>query len=394
MLPRKVLCTFLVLTCPAVVVSAGVFLDTVDCINVPASSNFCVQGMTRDGQVVTTLGITHPMGFDGVGGALALDVCVLPGMDPDNPNLVEPTKKAIRIWNDLLATTRQCRNCTLLEDPDPPQAPDPIHAASVILHELGHCGLGLDHPNLRFDPPGAPDQRVNTSFTMSYDGSSVGISEGPDGIRGSFDDVQQAGGGMIPESVHWFRRSDNNPVIVDGTTIDISTYSRSIPNLPTGHSWSANANRDVAKSLGFEDTQTVMYSTLFRTQRYEGLSADDVNMVQMGKTGSDRMAGTSDDYTISLQFVDDCTGADIAVTFATIPGGSLGGCTADVVHSFPPSNPALALHYSVVPNNPKVSFLLVLLNTDLEPWDFGVVDVVFSDGFESGDFSEWDQVIP
>jgi hypothetical protein len=55
-----------------------------------------------------------------------------------------------------------------------------------------------------------------TSFTNSKDAAS--IDDGLDNIRGSRDDVPSP----LPGSrvLHWFRVSDNNPVVIDGTVID------------------------------------------------------------------------------------------------------------------------------------------------------------------------------
>ncbi len=392
-------CFSLALVC-GIPIHAGVFLGTIDCANdtstpVDPSDNFCAQGKLNDDVTnVNPFAVTHPMGYAGEGGVLNLTVCVSTLMDPDSARLVTATKEAVRIWNELVATTGQCRNCFLVEDPVFPKAPEPFHAASVLLHELGHCALGLDHPNLEFDPPGGADMREQTSFTASYDGSSIGISEGPDGIRGSFDDVQQAAGGMIPDSINWFRIADNNPIVVDGTVIDSTTYSRSVAaNLPDGHGWSANGNRDVAASLGFSDTQNVMYTAIARTQRYTGLTADEVNMVNMGMTGEDEIAGTAEDYAINLQFVDDCTNANIHVSFVDIapPAQPLGGCSGSIDFSFVPPSAASARHYSVVPSTVG-DFVFVALNSNMQPWDTSVE--IYADGFESGDLSEWDAVVP
>jgi len=384
--------TFLLVLLPEAL-SAGTYLGTVDCVNdpdtpVPPTENFCIPGKTVTGdEDVTPFGITHPIGYDGTNSPIGVKICIDSSIMPGGV-LREPTQRAIDGWNALLAHTGTCRNCLTLEQGTGPSAPVPYHAVSALLHELGHCALGLGHTNLQFDPPGAPDERVNTSFTMSYDGSSVGIAAGTDGIPGSFDDVQQAGGGMIPDSVHWFRIADNNPVIVDGTTIDTMTYSRSIAvNLPAGHGWAANANILVAAALGFPNTQAVMYSALVRGQQNASLTADDVNMVKMGMTGQDRLAGTSDDYGITLELVDDCATADLSVAFLPLNNDDVyGACGARADFSFP-QTPSSARHYSVV-KMPSTARLLVVLNRD-QDWNFGLEDEVFADGFESGDTCGW-----
>ena len=365
--------------------SAGVYSGMVDCSG-PIDVNFCATGTTAGGTDINPFGVTHPLGYDGSGGTIELTVCV----NPQDPVLIGPTQSVLATWAALVPATSQCRNCLTVEEPEP-APPVPYHAETALLHELGHCAMALGHPNLEYDPPGGQDVREITSYSMSYDGSSIGVSSGPDGIRGSLDDSQDAAGGGIATSVHWFRRSDNNPVVVDGTMIDTTTYSRSITTgLPGGHGWAASANKTVSASLGRPDTQSVMYSAGARLMRYTGLTADDVNMVKMARTGVDQMAGTADDYTVDLRYVADCAGADIVVEFsADLSSGTIGACLADRTFSFPPTNPMLHRHYSLrIPST--LTSLKVQLNEALE-WDFRVE--IFGDGFESGDLTGWTLVV-
>lgn len=365
------------------VAGAGVFFGTVDCRLAPPEDNFCAQGLTRAGQAVTPFGIVHPPGFSGPGGPLVVKICV----EPSSASLVGPVQRAIATWNASLPTVGNCpAPCLVVEEAEQAlTGAIPYHAESVLLHELGHCALGLDHPNLVFDPPGTPEGRIPTSFTMSYGGSSSGIDAGPDGIPGSFDDEQLAQGGMFPDSVPWFRRVDNNPVLIDSTVIDLDTYSRAASNLPAGHGWAANGNRRVAESLGAPNTNAVMYSHVDRGQRRTRLTADDVSMLKMAGTGVDRMAGTADDYTVALEFVADCVGADVAVNF--LPLGEtfgLAACGGRIELSFA-QNPFLAQNYTLVPR-PGQPRLDISLN-DFHEWD--TREEVFVDGFETGDLSGW-----
>ena len=185
---------------------AGVYRGTVRCNN-PIEENFCVQGETSepnpgDRHPVNAFGVVHPLGFDGTPGVSVITIAIC--VKPDSSDLIGPTQNAISIWNALTPTTGKCRHCIVHEDEGGPTAPFLFHAGSTILHELGHCAMGLGHTDLEYDPPGGPDAREPTSFTMSYDGSSVGTDAGPDNIRGSFDDIQQRPLGEIPVSVHWF----------------------------------------------------------------------------------------------------------------------------------------------------------------------------------------------
>ena len=273
--------------------NAGVYLGTTTCKpqDIPQGANFCQQGTTvpSPGDGVTPFGVTHPPGYAGAGGSLVVNVCV----SPEDSDLIPPTQRAVATWQSLTREVGQCLGCYLHEEGDPNPSSVPYHAESVVLHELGHCAVGLDHSDLQFDPPGDPERFERTSFTMSYDGVPEGIDAGIDEIRGSCDDVQESILGEIPESVHWFRRADNDPAIIDSTIIDTNSYSRSITQgLPQQCSWAANGNRAVNGQLGFSYTQNVMYSAIARGQKYLGLSSDDVNMVEMGMTGQDWLAST------------------------------------------------------------------------------------------------------
>jgi len=205
---------------------------------------------------------------------------------------------------------------------------------------------------------------------------------------------------MIPESVHWFRIADNNPFVIDATVIDSDTFSRSVAaNLPAGHSWAANANRRAGEELGVQSTQSVMYGLQVEGELKTSLTADDVNMVKMAFTGVDLQAGTADDYSVNLQFVGSCDGADVLITLGeTVTPATLAQCRAGVDFSFP-QNPLLARHLSIVPEFPGP--LVITLNQNIT-WDTGQncglsrgnASCVFADGFETGDTAAWNQTVP
>ncbi len=139
-----------------------------------------------------------------------------------------------------------------------------------------------------------------------------------------------------------------------------------------------------------------MYSHLPRKMRYLGLSADDVNMVEMGMTGEDWIAGTSEDYTINLQFTTNCSGAHVVLSGAPLgEQEDLGGCSAKVNYSFPPSIPATARHYTVVDNDGPGNPVQIIVNTSHD-WDFSPAgsSLIMSDDFESGDTSGWSVTVP
>ena len=194
--------------------------------------------------------------------------------------------------------------------------------------------------------------------------------------------------------IAYFRIADNNPFIVDATVIDRDTYSRNDMVLPVGDNYAASANRAVGEQLGFQNSQSVMYSLLEHGTRYSSLAADDVNMVKMGMTGADRDAGTADDYTIQLAFDSACTTSDVRVQLGNThidPQNmtTLGVCIASIEDSF--AQPAQQrFHHTLVPRLPLETQIVVELNPAIL-WDFAVV---FLSGFETGDFSEWSDVVP
>lgn len=152
------------------------------------------------------------------------------------------------LWNGLMATAGNCSGCRIWEDPDLPLPVPPLELRTVLIHEIGHCAFGIDHP----DWVNGDDEP--TSFTSSQNAST--ISPGSDGIRGTRDDLPSPLPGT--RLIHWFRKADNDPFVVDPTIIDDSTYSRQIISLPPGSSWPASGSRPVGESLGYPDSQSVM----------------------------------------------------------------------------------------------------------------------------------------
>jgi hypothetical protein len=132
-----------------------------------------------------------------------------------------------------------------------------------------------------------------------------------------------------------------------------------------------------------------MYASQVPGQFHKGLTADDVNMVKMAETGSDRLANTADDYRTFLRWTEDCTSADILVDVGFTEEDALGTCSTARVLSFPQS--PLRFHYSLALPGGEPRLPILLNITQL--WDEGP-EVVFLSGFESGDLSEWTSVVP
>ncbi len=345
----------------------------------------------RDTDDPPLFAIVHPPGFAGAGGQISIAVCASPG----NPELVQPIQDSFALWNSLTPATGNCTMCMRVEDISP-DMPFGVSGESVLVHELGHT-LGLDHTNLNLS--GTQTSATNAVRTTVVD-------FGADGIRGSSDDrhFPQPPSMNAARIIHWFRNVDNNPMAIDGTIIDATTFTRARSELPTGHTWPANGNSDyrtaapaddTADLLGSPNTQAVMYSFVNEDLVYTGLSADDVNTVQMGMTGLDNTASTADDYTFVFTFEPDCSQADIEVSLVDpftdpdfIPG-VLGVTVAQVTGI--PDPPNQTQHYFVGPNSGQAR-VLIKLNDNIT-WDFEII-VVFDDGFESGDTSSWDVTVP
>jgi len=348
---------------------------------------------------VTPFAITHPPGYDGTGGVIQLRVCLAKGDEA----FAGALQRAIATWNALSPTIDNCEGigCRVWEEPG--IAPGVADAESVLLHELGHCAFGLEHVERNWDAQATPDGIwEDTRFTRSW-----GVANPPNGIQlGSMTDVpgsrfniQIAAGGGAVNSVAWYRRADNNPFMIDGTVIELNTFSRSIGNLPVGSDWMANANRRVAEDLGLVPTQATMYGRFDFGSVQRRLTADDVNMVKMGMTGVDLQAGTADDYTVEL--VASCVDpiaifVDLTTTASPL---AFGECKLGVDYSFP-QNPNLARHFTVQALPDAFGILMLRLNENLT-WDTGQscdliqgVSCVFADGFETGDTTAWTQTVP
>lgn len=312
--------------------------------------------------------ITHPPGFMGDGGELVVRVCVR----EDSLSLVGPLQRVLATWNALEPMAGNCPACSVVNDPPPPPEAT-ADAFSTLLHEVGHCAMGLGEINWTEPSTGAV-----TNYTNSRD--TIAIALGDDRIEGSNDDVVFP----LPGSriIHWYRRSDNDPVVIDdGTVIDEATFTRALSALPVGHRWPASANRVVAESLGSPNTHAVMFSVADRDDTYLGLTADEVNMIRFARTGLDKIAGTPDDYVARLVYVADCATADFDVFFGVSTVG-FGRCTSATASI--PNPPLQTQHFRVVP--------LTLIMGETEDWDFG--SLIFEDGFEEGDLSAWNDTVP
>lgn len=241
--------------------------------------------------------VTHPSGYNGTGGTITLTI----GIDPLSPNaasMIIPTQNVIGTYNALMETTP---NYSLGAVPS-----GNVDFESVLLHEMGHS-LGLAHCNLATES-GLPGADQNYTKTTNGANNVFDINAGIDGIIGSADDIRGD-----DENLNYFKITDNNPFFT-AATIDQTTYSRDLIDLPSGN-FSANGDRDVAFALGFLNTETVMQQGSFTTEVQRTLSADDVAGLKYGEAGVDEIAGTVDDYTLVLNYIGLTDSADIVIAF-------------------------------------------------------------------------------
>ena len=135
-----------------------------------------------------------------------------------------------------------------------------------------------------------------------------------------------------------------------------------------------------------------MYSTIARRQVTYGLTADDVNMVRMSRTGVNLQfeGGGGDDYTLHLQVVP-CTSAhEVEVVYIDTQNAALAQCQWDVDYSYP--QPPLTAR--VFELEPKFGFARLRIEVNNQQLWWTDLPEAFLDGFESGDTSAWSSTSP
>ncbi|TDJ15553.1 MAG: hypothetical protein E2O66_01195, partial [Deltaproteobacteria bacterium] len=245
--------------------------------------------------------VTHPTGYTGSGGTVSVTVCI----DPTSANAAEmeiPVRNIVDTWNQRDPITG---NLLLGGSNDIPS--NGVDFESVALHELGHC-IGEAHANLASES-NLSDPQANA--TKSTDGADNGFdtNNGADDVYGSSDDLRDD-----DVNLHWFRKSNNNPFSI-ANTVDSSTYSRDLADLPSGDNFAANGDRSVSSLLGVPNTEAVMQQGTFVDEDQRRLSHDDAATLLYAMSGIDEIAGTSDDYALSLSYGGLATNCDVILDF-------------------------------------------------------------------------------
>lgn len=245
--------------------------------------------------------ITHPIGYYGAGGHIEVSVCIEP-KTPNATEMVPSIQNAVLTYNALAPTTG---NLKLGANNDIPGGF--IDLESTVVHEIGHC-VGLSHVNAATESGLSGADR---NYTRATNGANnvYDIAPGVDGIIGSDDDIR---GDDV--NLHWFVKATNDPFAMPAT-VDSTTYSRSLADLPASHLFAANADRTLATALGYPNTEAVMQQGAFSDEDQRQLTPDDVATLRLGMSGLDMLAGTPDDYTFSLSYQGIRDGCGVMIAF-------------------------------------------------------------------------------
>ena len=262
--------------------------------------------------------ITHPSGYTGEAGLLEVTVCIDPASESKS-QLEVAILNSIRLWNQL---EPELGNSKLAPESGVPS--NKVDAESVLVHELGHC-MGLGHPNLASESGlSGENRRFAKALPGSGPNNGFTLDSGADGIIATQSDAR---GDDV--NLHWFRKSNNDPFTI-ASTVDGTTYSNDLSDLPAGHDFATVAGAQVSQIRGLERSEAVMHQGIHYGEKRCGLGHDDVAMMRLGMAGTDRTAGTETDYGVKLVFVGESSSCDIQVkmggsafAYCSISGGQV-----------------------------------------------------------------------
>lgn len=258
------------------------------------AASFIVAGDTNGFDIVT-----HAGGYDGTGGVVNITV----GVDATSVNATDMLVSAQNVVNTFNGMTPTVNNVVtgVIQN-------NQIDFESVLLHEMGHS-LGLSHDNLASDS-GLPDAQQRATYSTRGGDGTFDVDAGTDGVIGTADDVR---GDDV--NLTYFRIGSNDPFDTNLGVVDSTTYSRDIADLPAGDNFVAAPTREVAATLGYVSTESVMTQLSVFGEVQRTLGASDVAALLYAQSGVDSLAGTADDYTLNLQFVGLTSTADILIDF-------------------------------------------------------------------------------
>jgi hypothetical protein len=259
--------------------------------------------------------LTHSPGYTGVGGTLTVTVCI--ANDSESKALLrDPVLNAIDRFNQGVPVIGNLREGG---DNDIPSGA--IDVESTIFHELGHC-QGLAHPNMASESGNVGVSSADWEYTKSTPNGQFDFGLGPDGLRGSPDDLRGD-----DTNFHWFEVGVNNPFRLPlRPDIDPASYSVDLEDLPAGDSFAANGERNVAAGpFGLPATEAVMQQGQGFDEDQRALTADDVATLAIARAGFDRTVGTADDYTVELVYGGDDGSGDCDID-VRMSGSSFAFC--------------------------------------------------------------------
>lgn len=282
--------------------TVSLFLLTAFLVPAPDSGAFTYVTSVKNPSVVV-----HPAGYDGTGGELVVTLALHPDFAEMADEVDFSATQAAAIWSSLLIWDENL--APSIEIPED----GGTDFFGTLVHELGHM-LGLGHPTLI--PEGLELRRGRGKFSTASPGPNgrLDLDEGEDGLRGSADD--QRGDDI---NAVFFKIEDNNPFTLPANGVfDSTTYSLDVEKLPPGHTWPIIGSREVASEIySREHSENIMVSggSLTRGQVRRGLTPDDVAGIRYAMSGLDEIQGTSDDYTLEVEYLGVSDEADVIIRF-------------------------------------------------------------------------------